>query len=309
MCKITKHLIILFLLFVFALKVCAQKDIVMSQYVHNRYALNTAFAGNAEVLSLYGTYRKKWMDINGSPSSTLFSMHSPLKNEQIALGFDVYNQHYGVNAQTGFTFSYTYRIKTAHKKTLAFSLNGGGGFYRADWTKVNTPETGITDPVYSTNESNFAPIVGFGSAWYSSRFFTGFSILNLFHYNAYAEGGTNSFSLDKANYILTGGYLFNVAYKWHIQPSFMGRYNPKLHSSLDINATVIYNNMLWIGAAYRSTKDVMAMVGCRVNQQLRFSYSLDYTMGEISSFNSGTHEIAIRYDFCFKVKTSNPKFF
>ena len=309
MSKITKHLISSLLLFVFVISAYAQKDIVMSQYMHNRYALNTAFAGNREVLSMYGTYRKKWLDISGSPSSTLFSMHSPLKNEKVALGLEVYNQQYGVNGQTGFALSYTYRLKMSKERTLAFSINGGGGFYSANWTKVSTFEEGQLDPVYASNESNFAPIIGFGSAWYSNQYFVGFSVPNLFNYDPYLEGGSNSFALDKANYLLTAGYLFDTSDKWHIQPSVMARYNPQLESFVDINATAIYNNMLWLGVGYRSSNDILAMVGYQINQQFRFSYSLDYTMGEISSFNNGTHEIAIQYDFGFKVKTPNPKFF
>jgi len=294
---------------VFTLSVFAQKDIIMGQYLHNRYAINTAFAGNREVLSMYGTYRKKWLDINGAPSSTLFSMHSPLKKEHIALGLEAYNQRYGVNSQTGFAFSYTYRLKMEHDSQLAFSINGGGSFYSANWTKVNTFDAKQPDPVYTSNESNFAPTIGFGSAWYSKDFFIGVSIPNFFYYDHYSKGGTNSFALNKANYILTGGYLFNLSNKWHLQPSAMARYNPQLSSCVDINATAIYNNMLWIGAAYRSTNEFVTMVGYQINQQLRFSYSVDYTMGEVSSFNSGTHEIAIQYDFGFKVKTPNPKFF
>ncbi len=309
MSKISKLLLSSLILFVFTLSAFAQKDIVMSQYMHNRYALNTAFAGNREVLSAYGTYRKKWLDISGSPSSTFFSIHSPLKNEKIALGVEVYNQQYAVNNQTGFVLSYTYRLRLTQERRLAFSINGGGDFYSANWTKVNTLDTKVVDPVYTSNESNFTPILGFGSALYSKQFFVGFSIPNFYNYTPFMESGTNSFAPDKANYLLTGGYLFKVSNKWHLQPSFMARYNSQLDSFVDINATFIYNNMLWIGSGYRSTNDIVAMVGYQINQQLRFSYSLDYTMGEISSFNNGTHEIAIQYDFGFKVKTPNPKFF
>lgn len=291
--------------------VSAQKDIVMSQYLHNRYALNTAFAGNREVLSLYGGYRQKWTGIEGAPRTMLFSMHSALKNDNVALGLEVYNQQYGVNKQTGFAFSYTYRLKMSNNQKLAFSINGGGGFYNANWSDVNTfdPVSGQPDDLFQSNESNFAPIVGFGSAWYSNRFFVGFSVPNFFYYDPYVDGGDYSFALDKVNYLITSGYLFNVSKRWHLQPSIMARYNSEFGSSVDVNATVIYNNLVWAGMAYRTTNDLVAMVAYQVTPQIRLSYSLDYTTGEISSFNNGTHEIAIQYDFGYKVRTPNPKFF
>ncbi|MBS2211667.1 type IX secretion system membrane protein PorP/SprF [Carboxylicivirga mesophila] len=309
--KLTINLTLLVLMLLTVAPIMAQKDIVMSQYMHNRYALNTAFAGNREVLSLYGGYRKKWAGFEGAPGTMLFSMHSALKNENVALGFEVYNQQYGVNKETGFTFSYTYRIKLANHQKLAFSINGGGGFYNANWTDVATlgGASGQLDNVFANNESNFAPMIGFGAAWYSNRFFAGFSIPNFFYYDPYIEGGSNSFALNKADYLATAGYLFEMADRWHLQPSFMARINPEFGSSLDLNASVIYDNMIWVGAAYRTTKDIVAMLAYQVTPQLRFSYSLDYTTGEISSFNNGTHEIAIQYDFGYKVKTPNPKFF
>jgi len=305
--RTANKLVIVLLLLVSVAPLFAQKDIIMSQYMHNRYALNTAFAGNRDVLSLYGGFRQKWAGMEGAPQSMLFSAHSPLKKENVALGFELFNQTYGVNKQTGFTLSYTYRLKMAQNKTLAFSLNGGGNFYSADWNKVNSLDA--TDPNFASSESNFSPTIGFGSAWYSKQFFVGFSVPNFFNYDPYTEGGTSSFALNKANYLVTGGYLFELAKKWHLQPSFMIRYNPEFDTTFDINATVIYNNMLWLGTGFRSTKDIVAMVGYQITPQLRFSYSYDYVSGDINTYNSGSHEIAIQYDFGFKVKTPNPKFF
>ncbi len=301
----------LMLMLLFVMPVTAQKDIVMSQYMHNRYALNTAFAGNREVLSLYGGYRKKWAGFEGAPATMLFSMHSALKNEQVALGFEVYNQQYGVSKETGFVAAYTYRLQLSNNQNLAFSVNGGGSFYNANWLDVATFDKvpAVPDVEFASNESNFSPTIGFGSAWYAKRFFVGFSIPNFFYFNPYTQGGTSRLALDKANYLLTGGYLFDLADKWHLQPSFMARLNPEFSSSVDVNATVIYDNLIWLGAAYRTTNDFVALIGYQVTPQFRFSYSLDYTTGKMSSFNNGTHEIAIQYDFGYKVKTPNPKFF
>ncbi len=309
--KLVRNILVSIVLLLSVAPLSAQKDIVMGQYMHNRYALNTAFAGNREVLSLYGSYRKKWAGFEGAPGTMLFSMHSALKNDNVALGFEVYNQQYGVNKETGFTFSYTYRLKLAGNQKLAFSINGGGGFYNANWSDVATlgSASGQPDDVFASNESNVAPMVGFGTAWYSNRFFAGFSIPNFFYFDPFVEGGSNSIALNKANYLVTGGYLFDVAEKWHLQPSVMARFNPEFGSAVDVNASVIYDNMIWVGAAYRTTKDIVAMAAYQVTPQLRVSYSLDYTTGAISSFNNGTHEIAIQYDFGYKVKTPNPKFF
>lgn len=306
---LSKNIIIVFWLFVSVIPAFAQKDLVIGQYIHNRYALNTAFAGNREVLSLFGSYRKKWAGFNGSPNSQFFSAHTPLRNENIALGFELYNQNYGVSGQTGFVLSYTYRLQMSNNKKLAFSINGGGSSYSNNWSEVSVLNEQVSDPQFAGNESSFAPVVGFGSAWYSEKFFLGLSVPNFFYYDSFVEGGESSFDLNKANYILTGGYLFSLAKRWHLQPSVMAHYNPSYELITDFSTTVIYNNMLWLGAGYRSTDDIVAMFGYQVTPQLRFSYSYDYNAGDISTYNNGTHEVAIQFDFGYKVKTPNPKFF
>jgi len=286
----------------------AQKDVVMSQYMHNRYTINPAFAGNRETLSLFGTFRKKWAGVNKSPHAQYVSCHAPLKNENVALGLEIYNQQVAVTGQTGISFSYTYRLQFDNDQKLAFSLSGGAAFRYSNWSDVKTLNDFKTDPIFSTNESNIAPLIGFGAAWYSNKYFAGFSIPSFFYYDTYVEE-KSSFALDKANYLFTGGYLFELADRWDIQPTFLARINPSESTIVDVNATVIYDNMLWLGASYRTTNEYVAMVGYQITPQLRFSYSFDYTAGDIATYNNGTHEIALQFDFGFRVNTPNPKFF
>jgi len=300
---------LLILIFIFfGIDLFAQKDLVMSQYMHNRYTINPAFAGNRETTSLFGTFRKKWAGVNKSPNGQYFSGHAPLKKEKIAVGIEIYNQQIAVTGQTGFSFSYTYRLPLANNKKLAFSLSGGAAFRYANWSDVFLLDELKHDEAFASNESKIAPIIGFGAAWYSNSYFAGFSIPSFFHYDAYVDE-TSSFSLDKANYLFTGGYLFNLSNKFGVQPTFLARLNPSETTIVDINATIIYDNMIWLGASYRTTKEYVALVGYQITPQLRFSYSFDYTTGDLATYNNGTHEIALQFDFGFKVNSPNPKFF
>ena len=299
-------LIVVFVLI--GINLFAQKDLAMSQYMHNRYTINPAFAGNRETLSLFGTFRKKWAGVNKSPHAQYFSGHAPLKNEKVALGIELYNQQVAVTGQTGISFSYTYRLSLANNQKLAFSLTGGAAFRYSNWSDVATLNDFEPDPEFATNESNIAPMIGFGAAWYSNGYFAGFSIPSFFHYDTYITE-SSSFSLDKANYLFTGGYLFELSDRFDIQPTFLARFNPSETSIVDMNATVIYDDMIWLGASYRTTKEFVALVGYQITPQMRFSYSFDYINNELAAYNSGTHEIGLQFDFGFKVDTPNPKFF
>ncbi len=294
------------LLFLAVALTTAQLEVSMSQYMHNRYTINKAFAGAHDALSLYGSFRKKWAGINGSPSGQFFSANTPLKNEKIALGLSLFNQQYAVSQHTGFSLSYTYRIKTNDHNWLGFALSGGGNFISAKWSNVFVIEE--NDESFNYNETSFNPIIGFGISMYSDKFFAGISIPSFFVQSEYAD--SLSFDMGKINYIATAGYAFRADEKWIIQPSFMAQYDGMVSNIyVDLNATVIYNKLLWVGVSYRTTSDIVGLVGYQITPQLRFAYSYNYTLSNIGSYNSGTHEVSIQYDFNFKIQTPNPKFF
>ena len=295
----------IFMVFVVA-AASAQFDVSMSQYMHNRYAINKAFAGSREALSLFGSFRKKWAGVNGAPSGQYFSAHTPLKNDKIALGLSLFNQQYAVSQHTGFDLSYTYRIQTNDHTWLGFALSGGGNFVSAKWSDVFLIDG--NDGAFAANETSFKPIIGFGVSMYSDKFFAGISIPSFFVQSEYAD--SLSFDMGKINYIATAGYAFNAGESWMIQPSFMARYDGLMSELIaDINTTVVYNKLLWIGVSYRTSNDIVGLAGYQITPRLRFAYSYNYTMSDIGSYNSGTHEVSIQYDFNFKIKTPNPKFF
>ncbi|NPA35734.1 MAG: type IX secretion system membrane protein PorP/SprF, partial [Chlorobi bacterium] len=246
-----KTLIIIFSFFLFlSAPAAAQYDLSVSQYMYNRYAVNKAFAGSREALSLFGSFRKKWAGVNGSPSGQYFSGHTPLKNSKIALGLDIFNQQYAVSQYTGFSFSYTYRIKTNEKSWLGFALSGGGSFTSADWSDVFVIDE--QDPSFSANESTFNPIIGFGASFYNDKFFAGISIPSFFVQNEFDDTDIN-FDLSEINYIATAGYNFSTGEKVNVQPSFLAQYDGLMSELyVDINTTLIYNNLLWAGVSYRT---------------------------------------------------------
>jgi len=294
--------ILSFLLIISSLS--AQKELHTSQYMHNRYAVNTAFAGSGEALSIFGAYRKQWMGINGSPSSQLLSANTPLKNDNIALGLEFFNQNYAEFSNTGFTAAYTYRVHTSSNKWLALSLNGGLGMTSSGWSSIAVKDP--TDPSFAANESFTMPIVGLGAAWYGSHFFTGLSVINLFETDIYTDGAT---TFKPGTIVATGGYLFDVGGSFQIQPSAMLQFNTPYGSIYDVNTSVIWNELIWVGASYRSTDDFVALLAIQPTQQFLISYSMDVNTGDIGSFNSGTHEISLKYYFGYRVKSSSPKFF
>jgi type IX secretion system PorP/SprF family membrane protein len=283
-----------------------QKAMTLSQYMHNRFAINSAFAGSREALSLFGSFRKQWAGLPESPQAQYFTGHTPLKNPNMAMGLQVFNEKFAIKNNFGATLAYTYRVHITPYTWMAFSLSGGFASYSINWNDV-TLET-ANDQVFGGNESSIGPQAGFGWSIYNDRFFGGISIPEFFTHNFEELDGTN-FNPEKMDYLVTGGYMLDLSTSISFQPSFMAKINQETGSWADLSGTLIYNNLIWGGITYRTREELIIHTGWNLLPQLRMAYSYDYSLGDIGQFNQGSHEISIQYDFGYKVNTPNPKFF
>ena len=68
----------------------SQQDAQYSMYRFNGLYLNPAYAGSHDVINVMAIYRHQWVKVPGLPQSASVAIHSPLKNERVALGL-IYN--------------------------------------------------------------------------------------------------------------------------------------------------------------------------------------------------------------------------
>jgi len=86
--------------------------------------------------------------------------------------------------------------------------------------------------------------------------------------------------------------------------------NAEKINQLDINGNFIISDLLWIGASWRTTEQVITgHLQVNIGQQLMVGFSYDYPAGRMNSYSKGSSEIILRYDFGSKVSASNPKYF
>jgi len=284
----------------------SQNDLIVSQYIHNRFAINPAFAGCREGLSLFGSFRKQWSGIEKTPMSELFTAHMPLKRENIVLGLTVYNQNIHQSMNAGVMATVGYRARMGEKTWLSFALQPGASMRSTDWTKVNTIEDG--DLVFSENESSIAPLLGFGVSIYNNNLFAGLSINSLLVSDDF-EQRESKFDPANSTYIATVGYMFRLGEDFKFQPSVMASYNQKTDVTADVTLSAIFNNFIWANIGYRSIDEAIAGLSVQVTPQFRIAYSYDFNFGDLNGYNTGSHEISLQYDLVYKVKTVGPRFF
>ena len=54
---------------------------------------------------------------------------------------------------------------------------------------------------------------------------------------------------------------------------------------------------------------IVGLIKLQISDQFRIGYTYDYSLGYLSNYQNGSHEIAIIYDFRFRVKAVSPRYF
>jgi type IX secretion system PorP/SprF family membrane protein len=285
----------------------AQREVMMTQYMYNKYVINPAFGGSYNVLSLFGSYQKQWLGIDNTPSSTSFSLHTPLKNEQLAVGMQLFSEKIAVSKSTGLNFSYSYRMKIKNEGFFSLGIAVGILNYLSNWSSVILSDP-TPDDAFEQSEHSIAPWLSFGAGLYQSNYFMGFSIPSLIYFDRY-QTATNKLDFRAMDYLLTGGYQIEVSDQFFIQPSTLLRVNFTEGTFVDLSTTVIVAQSFLGGMSYRTTNELVTILGYQISPQLRFTYSFNYDIDPIGTYTSGTHEVAIQYNFGYTINTPNPKLF
>lgn len=292
----------------------AQSEPMFSQYTFNEIFINPAYAGSHEALSFSSVYRKQWVNIEGAPTTKTFTAHSHLFKSKVGLGITAYQDQIGVSSQTGFFANYAFRIRL-NKGTLSLGLLGGYSGYQERLTDVKTTETG--DLRFSANTPMvFAPNFGFGTYYYTNRFYFGISvprmITNKLIINQYSqvERVDGSLNTDALHYFIATGLIFDVNPLVKLRPSMMIKAVMNAPVEYDANISALFYKTLWIGGGYRSGDSWNLLTAIQVNNQLRIGYSYDYTITKLKDFAGGSHEFSMNYVLKYNTKKiTSPRYF
>ena len=72
----------------------------------------------------------------------------------------------------------------------------------------------------------------------------------------------------------------------------------------------MFNDKFVLGVAYRWSAAVSAMVGFQVSEAMYIGYGYDHDTTRLKNYNSGSHEIFLRYEiFKNNGKITTPRFF
>ncbi|MFD2936911.1 PorP/SprF family type IX secretion system membrane protein [Spirosoma flavum] len=298
----------------------AQQDKMFSQYMFNMLALNPAYAGSRDVLSMSALYRNQWAGLPGAPQTATFTADMPLNSERVGLGIQLYSDKAGVMAEAGGFLSYAFRIKVGPKTTLALGLQGGASSYQANLTQVTTSPDGQLDPAFASNISKLLPNFGTGIYLSNDRAYLSVSAPRLIKnkLSEYNVGDLRSVQARQA--YVAAGFVVGLSGVVKLKPSVLVKYAEGAPLGFDANLNIWFADRLALGASIRrnqfsswtkySTDAVVGLLEIQLTDQFRFGYSYDRTLSQLQSVAPSSHEVMIRYEFGFgKNRILTPRYF
>ena len=287
-----------------------QQDVQFSQNMFNTMAFNPAYAGSAEMLNASALYRSQWVGFDGAPQTQTLTANSPLKNNKLAVGGMLFNDVLGPTKTIGLYGDFVYRI---HLKDswLAFGAKVGFDIFNGNFMGLDIVNN--TDPEFQSDITNqFMPNVGFGVYYYSKKYYVGFSAPRLVRNTIYKN--TNELIVENGkqeiNSYFTAGYVFTLSRSIKFKPALLYKFVQNSPGQLDLNFNFLFVERFWLGVMYRPNSAWGILAQFQVNQQLRFGYTLDFSMLDIQDYNNGTHEFMISYDFGYnRTKIKSPRYF
>ena len=290
----------------------AQYEPQFTQYLNNEMFVNPAYAGSRGFAAASLLYRDQWVGIEGAPRTATFGFHSPFMHDKIGLGLCVMNDRIGVTNQTAAFFNYAYHLPTSDNSTLSFGLQGGIINVEEKLTDLITIDP--NDPEFSHNIPNkVVPNFGYGMYYHTNnKFYVGFSIPRFLENKI--DPSTfktfNKVNVHNWHYYLYSAYVFEASESVKCKPSVMIKAVQGAPVETDINFNVLFKELFWVGAGYRTGDAIALLTQYQLTKQLRFGYSYDYALTKLNNYSSGTHEFTLGYDFTFdKAKIVTPRYF
>lgn len=295
------------ILFLGILEASAQQESQYTQYMYNTMSFNPGYTGSRDVISAMGLYRTQWVGLDGAPKTMNFSIQSPLGYHGNGIGLNIVSDEIGPTKNTEVTLNYAYTIMAGDDLKISLGISGGFDNYKVDYSKLNieTPDNYMTG-----TESQFSPNVGAGVYVHTYNWYVGLSVPKLLKTD-HTNDVASSVYTTKSHFYAMAGYVFDINPYLRFKPAVLAKVVSGAPIAVDLSANFLINNKFTLGAAYRWSAALSGMAGFQVTDAIQIGYAYDYETTKLGNYNSGSHEIFLRFDlFTGSNKAMiNPRFF
>lgn len=296
-------LLSVFVFILFSIVGFSQQDPQFSFNMFNQLTYNPGFAGNNDAICVSSIHRQQWVGFGeGRPQTTVLNAHAALKPFGIksGVGLSVVQEKIGFQKNLNMAASYAYRQPLSSGNLgIGLSLGFQNTSFNGDWV---TPDGGpsSSDQYIPLMSSQASFDLGFGAFYKGDNgMYVGISSTHLTSPKIKLSTGGTPFIA--RHYYLVGSYTIQLGNPiYELQPIIFAK-SDGVTVQFTPNVTFIYNRRFWGGVSYNIQDAVSIMVGMNLNMGLSFGYSYDLGLSKIGSYNSGSHELYVRYCFNLNV--------
>ena len=302
-----KTRILIFVLMFTAAGSYAQQDAQFTQYMYNTININPAYAGSRGAMSIFGLYRTQWVGLDGAPKTAAFSVNTPINDSNLGVGVSFINDEIGPTIENTISVDVSYTIQTSEDYKLSFGVKGTGNFFNLDAGKLNPKD--VTDASLF-NYNKFSPNIGAGIYFHSDKTYVGLSVPNFIETKNKYDDNVKAISVERINYYFIAGHVFDLGPNTKFKPALLTKLVPGAPLQVDVSGNFMFYDKFVLGVAYRWDAAISAMAGFQISDGLYIGYGYDHETTNLRNYNSGSHEIFLRYElFNNYNKIISPRFF
>jgi type IX secretion system PorP/SprF family membrane protein len=285
----------------------AQQNAQFTQYMYNTININPAYAGSRGAMSIFALHRTQWVGLDGAPTTNAVSINTPFNNSRLGLGVSLINDQIGPTHGNNFSTDLSYTIPTSEKTKLSFGIKGSLNLFDLDPNKL-TPEHAGDESLLGFN-NKVTPNIGAGIYLHSDKAYIGLSVPNFIESNRFNDNNVKVYK-EKINYYLIAGYVMDLSNALKFKPALLTKMVQGAPLQVDMSGNFMFNDKFTLGLAYRWSSSASAMAGFQVSDALYIGYGYDLETTKLDNYNSGSHEIFLRYEiFKNNNKITTPRFF
>lgn len=287
----------------------AQQEAQFTQYMYNTSNINPAYAGSRGSLSALIMHRTQWVGMDGAPVTNTVAISTPLGFlQKLGLGISVINDRIGPTDNNTVSVDLSYNIPVSDVYKLAFGIKGTANMLNVDFNKVK-----LFNPNDELNRENidnrFSGNVGAGVYLYSDNTYIGLSVPYMLE-NNYYDNDIQYVASERMHFHLMAGHVFEIGGETKFKPSILTKVVKGAPLQVDLSANFLFFDKLTLGAAYRWSAAVSALAGFQISNSWMIGYAYDKDTTRLGNFNSGSHELFLRYELFSKYdKVVSPRFF
>ena len=305
-----KRLIIILFWGVVVLNLSAQQDPKFSQNMFLVPYFNPGAVGHSDRICVAGAFRNQWTGLPDAPVTTIFTAHMPVSflGRSHGIGLNLMNDNLAFNNDFLFSASYAFKMDIG-MGSLGIGANLGiaNQSLTPSWNGADIITPDADDAIPKNGGSVFGFDMGLGVYYSTDNLYVGFSSSHVnqtsFDYpEDLAEG-----KLIRHYYLMAGYNIQLTNPMFEIMPSLMIQTDAR-SNQIYLNTNLRYNKRFWGGVSYSVGGAISALFGVELMNGIMIGYSYDFELSPLLKYNSGSHEVTVRYCFDLSIDKSPQKY-